>query len=153
MGTHSPADGKSIFGCDQLQQFIYNKTSKYSTTDMIQILQTHPEIFLQAKRQIPQRTNGSLRQIYPENRHIFHLIICKKKTIDSKGSRFRKSKGIFFYNNWYLKMRSTVKNEIDMLICKTFKIFHKAASTVIRVATVDVLNFHVRIPTHFSKPN
>lgn len=49
----------------------------------------------------------------------------------------------------YLSMRSTRKNEIHMIISKTFNIFHKASRCAIRITGINVMNLHVRVPTHF----
>lgn len=46
-------------------------------------------------------------------------------------------------------MRCTGKNEVDMFIGETFKIFNKASCCIIRIADVIVMDFHLRIPTHF----
>lgn len=102
-----------------------------------------------------------LQSTHPNSRPIFHLIILENtKTLKESLEYIQKQNCYVLKNKYkiidderYLDMRSTVENKIDMLISKTFKIFDKAASTIIRVVTVDVLNLHMWIPAHSPKSN
>lgn len=41
------------------------------------------------------------------------------------------------------------KNEVNMFVCEAFTIFNKASYCIIRITDVIVMDFHVRVPTHF----